>query len=146
VSSPKPKPNNAKKQSTHDRVDYSSNKDQYRFNHSKLLTLVFEEADVQFQERRQRLNNLAIKKCEPKKKASKRNQKASEAASVDFCCTPDIGVKAGKTVHSLAKDLSPNLIACFVCVTKYSQLIIAFACAVLSDDTITYSKYLLPIC
>ena len=98
VSSPKPKPNSTRKQSTHDRVDYSSNKDQYRFNHSKLLTLVFEEADIQFQERRQILNNLAIKKCEPKKKASKTKQKASEAASVDYCCTPDTRVKAGKTV------------------------------------------------
>jgi hypothetical protein len=42
-----------------------------RVKHSKQLTLIFEEASVIFHDRRQRLNDLALKKCSPKDKSMK---------------------------------------------------------------------------
>ena len=70
-----------------------------RINHSKLLTLVFEEATELFKQRRQRLNNLALKKSLPKEKIAKANVSAPK--SVDHGCFSEVGEKTGKTFFSV---------------------------------------------
>jgi hypothetical protein len=76
--------NAVKKRRQPNQVDYNANDiDQDRVKHSKLLTLVFEEASPLFKEQRQKLNDLAIKKCQPKKKHfSRSSKKAWESQSV----------------------------------------------------------------
>jgi DNA-nicking Smr family endonuclease len=86
-------PRNSKKQNNYSEPSYKS-EDSDRVKHSKLLSLVFEEASLLFQERRQRLNNLATKKCRPKQKSSK--VKAYTPESINHNCSfPDVEVKAG---------------------------------------------------
>eukprot|EP00956_Cyclotella_meneghiniana_P004018 scaffold4876_cov64-Cyclotella_meneghiniana.AAC.3 len=65
-----------------------------RINHSKLLTLVFEEATELFKQQRQRLNDLAIQKNKPKEKIAK--AKTNTPQSVDQCLS-EVKGKAGKT-------------------------------------------------
>ena len=67
-----------------------------RINHSKLLTLVFEEATELFKQQRQRLNDLTIQKNKPKEKSAKTKTKTNVPQSVDHCFT-EVKGKAGKT-------------------------------------------------
>jgi DNA-nicking Smr family endonuclease len=50
-------------------VNYSTNTNDGRLEHSNHLSLIFEEAADIFKERRQHLNDLAIKKSAPKQKS-----------------------------------------------------------------------------
>lgn len=76
---------------------YNLDRNTDRIEHSKRLTSVFEEAFDLFQERRQRLNDLALDKCPPKQRdgSIKKHQVASEP--VNHHCTSDLGGKAGRT-------------------------------------------------
>ena len=87
----------SKKQSSRSQIDYSIHVETDRANHSMLLTRVFEEASELFRERRQRLNDLATEKCQPKKKAATPKATPRELESLNYCTFPDLGGKAGNT-------------------------------------------------
>ena len=69
--------------------------------HSKLLTLVFEEATELFQTRRQRLNELSLQKSKPKEKSTKAKPKTSALEPVSHGCLTDTAGKAGKTAFQV---------------------------------------------
>jgi DNA-nicking Smr family endonuclease len=94
----KPRISGSKKQDDQNQTSYCSNIDQDRLNHSTLLTLVFEEATELFQTRRQRLNELSLKKCKPKQKYATLKPKTSASEPGSHCCLPETGGKAGKSV------------------------------------------------
>lgn len=62
-----------------------------------LLDRVHEEAFELFRTRRQRLNDLAIKKSPPKQRKAVSKSIQIEPEPVHHCCFSDIGSKAGKT-------------------------------------------------
>jgi DNA-nicking Smr family endonuclease len=84
-----------RKKSRRSPVLYPSN-DIDKVEHSKKLTLVFDEAYGLFQERRQRLNSLVLDKCPAKQKVAK--LKSTEEEPLNDDCTMGVGGKAGKAV------------------------------------------------
>ncbi|KAL3767915.1 hypothetical protein ACHAWO_001811 [Cyclotella atomus] len=81
-------------------ADYVTTDDRDRLEHSKQLTLVFEEAADLFQERRQRLNDLALKKFSHKQKSLSKPIDAATTQSVDQC-SRDVSSKAGRTLFPI---------------------------------------------
>lgn len=78
-------------------VQYSVNNNEDRLKHSLQLSRIFEEAADLFQERRQHLNDLALKKASPKQKSPIESKSGSTAPEpVCFCSTENEG-KGGKT-------------------------------------------------
>lgn len=79
----------------------------HKVEHSRKMSLVFEEVETSFKEIRQRLSNLSIKKT-PKKSAVPKKTSHDvklELASVD----KGIGGKAGKTIFPLLVGRAENL-------------------------------------
>jgi DNA-nicking Smr family endonuclease len=90
-----------KKQDNQTQVDYCSNDNDDKINHSMMLTLVFEEAEPMFQERRRQLNDLALSKTQPKVKRLQPKIKTEESKAIDSSCSPGVGGKAGKIVFPI---------------------------------------------
>ena len=86
----------SKKKSSRGNVDYNVNTNDDRLEHSNLLGLVFEEAADIFKERRQRLNDLAIKNSAPKQKSPCKVQTHVDDLEVVYHNT-SLESKAGKT-------------------------------------------------
>lgn len=82
-------------------IGYSTNVNQDKITHSKLLTLVFEEASGLFQERRKLLNDLAIKKSSPKQKLTKSRPNTTSLEPVSHCWFPENEARAGKTFFTV---------------------------------------------
>ncbi|KAL7505371.1 hypothetical protein ACHAXN_002859 [Cyclotella atomus] len=78
-------------------ADYVTTEDRDRLEHSNSLTLIFEEAAILFQERRQRLNDLALKKSSPKQKSPIKSKPSSTSTEPVGCCSLEYESKAGKT-------------------------------------------------
>jgi hypothetical protein len=90
------RPSNSKKKNSRGNVDYNINDNDDRVKHSYRLGLIFEEAADIFKERRQRLNDLVIKKTAPKPKSScKAETCVDELEAVYNGCS--LEGKAGKT-------------------------------------------------
>jgi hypothetical protein len=77
-------------------ADYSTNNNNDKIEHSKLLTLVFEEAEELIRERWQVLNDLATSKSQPKVKYLRAKLKTKTSA-VDRSCVHVIGGQAEKS-------------------------------------------------
>ena len=77
-------------------VDYSTNVNNDRVEHSKRLSAIFEEASDIFKEHRQRLNELSIQKCTPKSKSSFKPATNLRKSEVAFDSS-SLGSKAGKS-------------------------------------------------
>lgn len=86
-----------KKRSSKSTAVYCSNANGDRLNHSKLLSLVFEEAASIFQERRRVLNDLAIKKSQPKPRDAK--AQLSRPSPMSHPCFNEPEVKPGKSIY-----------------------------------------------
>ena len=97
IKTVKPGAPSPKKQSTRCHIHYTANVEKDRFDHSKRLTLLFEEASELFQERRQRLNELVIKNISPKPKQSAKPEPKT-IVSEPVCHVSDAGSKAGKAI------------------------------------------------
>ena len=78
--------------------------EEYKVQHSKLLTKIHEEAQAQFKQIRQRLNNLVIERSQPKFK-SKRPHTPNNEPSLPFLVNnpfkEGLGGKAGKSHYAV---------------------------------------------
>ena len=77
----------------------NTTQEDYRVDHSKRLSLIFEEAEPAFKETRQRLSNMSLKKTLPKDRSVSKNDtedKTETNPSLD-----GVGSKAGKVVIPL---------------------------------------------
>jgi hypothetical protein len=90
------RPSSSKKKNSRGNVDYNISNNDDRVKHSYRLGLIFEEAADIFKERRQRLNDLVIKKTAPKPKLlCKAETCVDEPEAVYHSCS--LEGKAGKT-------------------------------------------------
>ncbi|KAL3768354.1 LOW QUALITY PROTEIN: hypothetical protein ACHAWO_006757, partial [Cyclotella atomus] len=92
----KTRPSGSKKTNSRVNVDYRTNPNDGRLEHSNRLGLIFEEAADIFKERRQHLNDLAIKKSAPKQKSPCKVKKQVDESEVVYHNT-SCESKAGKT-------------------------------------------------
>lgn len=86
--------------------------EEYKVQHSKLLTKIHEEAQAQFKQIRQRLNNLVIERSQPKFK-SKRPHTPNNEPSLPFLVNnpskEGLGGKAGKSYYAVQVGEVQNL-------------------------------------
>ncbi|KAL7503003.1 hypothetical protein ACHAXN_000860 [Cyclotella atomus] len=96
LSKLKTRPSSSKKKSSRGTIDYSTSTNDDRLMHSNRLGCIFEEAADIFKERRQRLNDLAIKNSAPKQKSPCKVQTHVDDSEVVYHNT-SLESKAGKT-------------------------------------------------
>ena len=90
---------NSKKQKKSRYVDYSFNDNTDRLDHSRKLTLVFEEAYELFSQQRQRLNELVLEKPKPKEKSTGGREKTITSQHLNHNGLVEIQSKAGNPVY-----------------------------------------------
>lgn len=90
---------NSKKQNKSRYVDYSFNDNTDRLDHSRKLTLVFEEAYELFSQQRQRLNELVLEKPKPKEKSTGGREKTITSQHSNHNGLVEIQSKAGNPVY-----------------------------------------------
>ncbi|KAL7512497.1 hypothetical protein ACHAXN_009786 [Cyclotella atomus] len=108
-------------------VDYSTNEDEDEKRHRVLLDEVFREAFDVFKAKRQRLNDLLIKKCPPKEKSSNQYKlKSTEPEPVSHCCSSCVESKPSRTFFPilvgheeyLTSHLTPHTLDLHGCTRK----------------------------
>jgi hypothetical protein len=104
-----PKPTIRKRKKPRRSQTFYLNDDTDKVEHSKKLTLVFDEAFGLFQERRQKLNSLVLDKCPAKQKAGSSKVKPTNEETMNHNCDKDVGGKAGKTVFPVIIGLEEYL-------------------------------------
>jgi len=108
-----------KKQNKH-QVSVKTTLEEYKAQHSKLLSKLHEEAEPRLKEIRTRLNSLDLERQPPKKKKTNKRKKKSKVCPLDLQMLPSSGVggKAGKPYYAVQVGEVQNLYK----TTKHSQL------------------------
>ncbi|KAL7526094.1 hypothetical protein ACHAXR_001313, partial [Thalassiosira sp. AJA248-18] len=91
------------KKKRHNTCHYENRRtlEDHKVDHSKRLSLVFEEVETTFKVIRQRLSNLSIKKSLPKDKTTAPEEKISNIKAERNPSLEGVGGKAGKTVYPI---------------------------------------------
>lgn len=108
----KGKKTKAKKQQQRQQAEPTKTLEEFKVDHSKQLTKIHEEAQAQFKQIRQRLNNLVIERSQPKKKKSKRPRAKQVSSLQSIVSSPfkeGLGGKAGKSHYDIQVGEVQNL-------------------------------------